>query len=568
MSVYLTRKELATFAQNGFDQPDIKNTVEMYRRQGLPDDEIRKKIDTRLDAFYKAEYGADAVEKARTIGQEMQANRPSNTLLDNLLTKEALGAGLGGGLVAAERAINGATLGAYDWANTKLGGASRERVQNLLQMADDGGAGYAMRGALLASEIGGSGYGPIARAVGVAGNAATKGISNLLAREVAQGAITGGIYGGAHGAFGSDFDLNSTAKGAAIGAAIGGAIPVAKEGVKLANKGVKSAITGIKKGLEKTKFVGGALGRSPEEIAIGAREISGAMPDSGEMAGNAVKNLSDDVMRGVKDKSTALYEKAEKLAAGRPVVLDKNSNFAKTFNKLSQNATKTGRAELNKVWEEVGHSKYDAPTYETAKTYRSWLSEKSATGGTGLTKKQYGDLVAALDKDIEASIGSKAMAAKRAADAFYRNEMSNPDSLTNSVDKILRKDPVSVVGNRAISSAQGKAWKASPLAKLIEKGEQINSPYVEEVKQALQANTITRAQFNRMSPLQKQMIYGDKLPLAEKNFNGGVLNWAENALLKGTDVVMVPVEKSLTVITPVSGQVGGTAYSTANDLFK
>ena len=242
-------------------------------------------------------------------------------------------------------------------------------------------------------------------------------------------------------------------------------------------------------------------------------------------------------------------------------MLDKNSHFAKAFNKLSQNATKTGRAELNKVWDEVGHSKYDAPNYETAKTYRSWLSEKSATGGTGLTKKQYGDLLEALDKDIEASIGSKAMAAKKAADAFYRNEMSNPDSITNSVDKLLRKDPASVVGNRAVASAQGKAWKASPLQKVIDRGEKIGSKYVGDVKQALQANTTTRAQFNRMSPSQKQMVYGDKLPLAEKNFNGGILNQLERILVRGTDIVSAPVQKGLDVLSPISGKVGGMTVS-------
>lgn len=186
------------------------------------------------------------------------------------------------------------------------------------------------------------------------------------------------------------------------------------------------------------------------------------------------------------------------------------------------------------------------------------MSEKSATGGTGLTKKQYGDLVAALDKDIEASLGKEASAAKKAADAFYRNEMANPDSITTSVNKMLRNDPVSVVGNRAVSSAQGKAWKASPLKKLIDEGEKIGSPYVQDVKQALQANTTTRAQFNRMSLPQKQMVYGDKLQAAEKNFNGGLWNTLEKYAHKATDVVLTPFERLMIALRPQDAVVGTT----------
>ena len=353
----------------------------------------------------------------------------------------------------------------------------------------------------------------------------------------------------------------NSAKAAALVGALTPAVGVAGLGLgkagNLAAKGGKYAQNFLKNSVHTTrnavdKITRGALSPSAEDIAAGAQNIAGALPDNGELAGTAVKNLADDVLSVVKKKATALYDEAERLAAGRPVVLDKNSNFAKTFDSLSQNATKSGRAELNKVWEEVGHSKYDAPTYETAKAFRSWLSEKSATGGTGLTKKQYGDLLAALDADIEASLGKEAAAAKKTADAFYRNEMGNPNSITNSVDKLVRKDPVSVIGNRAVASAQGKAWKASPLQNLIQEGENIGSRYVADLKQALQANTTTRAQFNRMSQGQKQMVYGDKLGAAEKNFNGGLLNSAEQAIIKTIDNASTPVQQILEALQPAA----------------
>lgn len=502
------------------------------------------------------QYGADNIAKARTATQEAKKNAPSNTLLDNMLTKEALTAGVKGLGIGTERVLNGATLGAYDWANTKLGGTSRARAAQLVRDADEAGTGlgYAARGGILAADIGGGGISPITRAIGAGVGMATNGIGNNFVREVASGALGGGVFGGLRGGFESDFDPAATAKSAALGTVVGAAFPVVKEGVKLGVKGAKSAITAVRNGIAKTRFVGGMLSPSAEEMAAGAAEISGAVPDNGDLTGSAVKNLSDDVMQNVKQKTAAMYDKAEQLASGRKVLLDKNSNFAKAFNKIADNATRSGRSELNRVWNEVGHTKYDAPTYEATKSFRSWLSEKSATGGTGLSKKQYGDLLAALDKDIEASLGTKAAAAKKAADAAFRAEMSNPDSITNSVDKLLRKDPVSVVGNRAVASAQGKAWKASPLERVLKEGERIGSPYVADVKQGLQANTTTRAQFNRMSPAQKQMVYGDKLPLAEKNFNGGILNTVEKLANKGVDVISTPAQRILEALQPIAGQ--------------
>lgn len=525
--------------------------------QGQVDEALNNKGSSLQEVGIIMQYSPEKIAQTRQVVQKSIENRPSNTLVDNLLTKDAAMAGLKGLGVGAERIVNGATLGAYDWASDKLGLGAKERKADILEMSRNAGLGTPMRAALLTSEIGGGAISPIVSGIYKVGNVA-KGITNPLAREVVQGALGGAAIGGTHSAFDSDFNTRDITKGATIGGVVGGAVPLVREGVKAAGKAIKAGITGVKKGIEKTPFVGSIGERSAEEIKAGAQDIAGAMPDSGELTGTAVKNLSDDVTAGVKAKSKALYDKAEQLASGRPVVLDKSSNFAKTFNKLSQNATKTGRSELNKVWEEVGHTKYDAPNYETAKSYRSWLSEKSATGGTGLTKKQYGDLLEALDKDIELSLGKEASAAKKAADAFYRNEMGNPDSITSSVNKMLRNDPVSVVGNRAVSSAQGKAWKASPLKKLIDEGERIGSPYVEDVKQALQANTTTRAQFNRMSLPQKQMVYGDKLAAAEKNFNGGFWNTLEKYAHKTTDWVLTPFERMMIALRPQDAVVGAT----------
>lgn len=553
MSVFLTNNELQAFAKNGISGLAIKNTVDAYRSQGLSDDDIRAKIDAKLTDFAKAQYGAENVEKARAAVKETAENLPSNTLVDNLLTKEALVEGAKGGLVFGERMLNGATLGAYDWANEKLGGNAKGRLADVQAEADRAGLGTPLKAVMIGGDVLGGVASPIAKGVMGAGKIA-KNIPNQFLNKTAQGIIGGSAIGGVRGAFDSDFDAAETAKSALIGGAVGGAIPASQEGWQAGTRLAKNIVSKGKTAID--KMTHGAFSPSAEEMAAGAQEIAGAMADNGELAGSAVKNLADEVLSAVRGKAKVLYDKAEQLAAGRPVVLDKNSNFAQAFNKIAGDVTKSGRSELNKIWNEVGHSKFDAPTYETAKAYRSLLSEKSATGGTGLTKKQYGDLLEALDRDIESSLGKEAAAAKKAADAFYRSEMGNPDSITNSVNKLLRNDPVSVVGNRSIASAQGKAWKASPLQKLINEGEKLGSSHVADVKQALQANTTTRAQFNRMSQGQKEMVYGDKLPLAEKNFNSGLTNWLEKQTNKTIDIVSTPIQKvldSLTTIPTVQG---------------
>lgn len=499
-------------------------------------------------------FGADKVAELHQQTAERNKNRDSMFwgTVKHMADKDALEAGLKGAAIAAERALNGMTVGAYDWATEKAGWSAKDRANNLVrQVQEQSGMGLPMQIALAAADVGGSisPLLPATRMLGSVGNVATK-LPNQFLGRVGQGFLGGAAIGGVRGAFDSDFDLNRTGRAALIGGGVGAAVPVAQEGWRYGTKFAKNVVSKAKNALD--KITHNALSPSAEEMATGAQEISGALPDNGEMAGQAVKNIANDVTRTVKDKAKVLYDKAEELAANRPVVLDNNSNFAKTFNKLSENATKSGRAELNKVWEEVGHTKYDAPNYQTAKTFRSWLSEKSATGGTGLTKKAYGDLLEALDKDMAGALGKEATAAKQAADAFYRNEMANPDSITNSVNKLLRNDATSVVGNRAISSAQGKAWKASPLKKLIDEGEKVGSVHVADLKQALQANTTTRAQFNRMSPAQKVMVYGDKLRAAESNFNGGISNWAEKYINKGIDVVSTPMQKVLDALRPIS----------------
>lgn len=51
MSVYLSDDELEKFYDNGYTNENIQNTVDKYRNDGLSDEQIRAKIDTKLNEF-------------------------------------------------------------------------------------------------------------------------------------------------------------------------------------------------------------------------------------------------------------------------------------------------------------------------------------------------------------------------------------------------------------------------------------------------------------------------------------------------------------------------------------
>lgn len=51
MSVFLTNDELKLFADNGISENDIQNTINAYRKEGVNDNEIRSKIDTKIASF-------------------------------------------------------------------------------------------------------------------------------------------------------------------------------------------------------------------------------------------------------------------------------------------------------------------------------------------------------------------------------------------------------------------------------------------------------------------------------------------------------------------------------------
>lgn len=490
------------------------------------DAQLKKQGSSLNEVGSVMKYGADNILKARQAIQDYQPENLSfigalgKTLSDPESLKQIGKAGISGG----ENVINSATLNAYDWATKKLadltGVESLDSAKRREEVEQDLGTP-----AKVANVVGGI-AGAVASPVNKLIPAGAGGVGGTLGQRLTRyglGGLTGAGIGAVRSGFESDFDKDAIKSGATVGGILGAVTPMAVDTVvdvkNLAGKGLK-ALGGVsKKAIKKTPILN-LFTKDSDEIAQGAEKISGMKPDL-ESTGSAVRRLAEDVQADINRQGKALYDEAERIAGNPKIVMNKKSNLYQEIKELSENTTKSGKRELNGVWREIGHTKKNAPTYNALKTLRSELSSRSAKATGTLTENQYGKLVKAIEKDMESGVGSDAKVVFDEAKSFYAYEKSNPNSMTNSVNKMLgkfRDVSDSELGNRAVSSAQGKTWKATALNNLLKAGSAEN---VDAVKRGIQANTTTTAQFNRMTPEQKIMIYGDKLNDAVKNFRGG-----------------------------------------------
>lgn len=418
------------------------------------------------------------------------------------------------------------TGGALGWLDKKIGSpAQLEANKQWLsqELSDTGGTlGGIGKAARFTGKFAGAMASPVARALMPVAPVGT----NFLGR-VALGTAGGSLYGGLTAGFQSDFDKEAMKRGAKIGAIAGGTFPVVEKTAQIAGKAVQAPINVAK------KYVPNVLRRfgfaeTPETIATNVAETFGGRPLA-EETGVAVREAGESINAALKAKQSSMYDKASALAGNPQIVMTKKgSELGKAISEISKNTTKSGKKELGKIWSEIGHTKKNAPNYEALKTLKSSLSEKSASATGTLNKSQWKTLQKAVEKDIERGVGSEAYSALKEADTYFAKQLNDPNSVASALDKVLKSGSDSVVGNRVISSATGKAWKASDLNRIVESAEQFGK--AEPIKESIRRNITTRAQFNRMSPDQKAMIYGETLPQAEKIFNSDLATKLEDLL--------------------------------------
>lgn len=447
---------------------------------------------------------------------------------------------------------NALTIGGLGWLDKQLGSPlgveyRKQRLQK--DISDIGGVlGGIAKTADVTSDIAGAMASPIGRALTPVAPAGT----NLLGRTGV--AMAGGsLYGGLSSGFESDFDLETMKRGAKRGALIAGAFPVAGKTLQLTGKAVQAPINVARKyGPNVLRRFGFAS--TPEMIADDIAESFGQK--SAESVGVAVRQAGEGIKAQLKAQQNALYNEAEQLA-GNPIIkmTKKGSELGKTIANIAKNTTKSGKKELAKVWNEIGHTGKNAPNYQQLKTLKSALSDKSANATGTLTKADWKQMQNAVEKDIQRGVGEKAYKALKNADSFYAQQLNNPNSAASALEKLTRGNVSdSELGNRVIKSVTGEAWKASSANKVLSEATPLG--LAEPIKNALRSNITTRAQFNRMTPTQRATIYGETLPQAEKAFKSDLATVLEDALGglskiagKVKNVNMTPLSRPAVVLT-------------------
>ena len=458
------------------------------------------------------------------------------------------------------------SAGALGWLDKKLGSPLHiEENKQLLdqELSDTGGIlGGIGKTARFTGKFAGAMASPVARALTPSIAKAPVG-SKLLdkalnfAKRTAVASAGGGLYGGLTAGFQSDFDKEAMLRGAKVGATIAGAMPAVGTTVGLGAKAVQAPIN-VAKNFAPNVLRRWGFSSTADDIASNVKETFG-QPDA-TLSGATLRTVGDDLIASLKAQQSALYDEASALA-GNPIITmtKKGSELGKAIAEISKNTTKSGKKELGKIWAEIGHTKNTAPNYETLKTLKSALSEKSATATGTLNKSQWKTLQKAVEKDIERGVGSKAYSALKKADAFYSNQLKDPNSVANALNKLL-KGADSEVGNRIVKSATGQAWKASDLNKVLTEADKLGLG--NSVRETIRPNITTRAQFNRMTPTQRQNIYGDTLGQAKDIFKSDLASILDDALRnisgfvgKAKNVNLQPITRpSLTLRTVLGGQ--------------
>jgi hypothetical protein len=235
-------------------------------------------------------YGAENIAKSREQIQQTREALPSNSLLSNMLTPEALKEAAGGGIYSLEEGLNAATAGGYGWLNEKLGGDFDKRQERYQQILDESprwlrNIGRAGR---LTSQISGGVASPIYKLNLIKGAGVGPRIANMAAQA--------GIYGGLNKAFEED-SLQGVPKAALQNAAVGGALG--------------ALLIGVPAGLAKTGGISSGAGAETTTLARKAGEAGGTAAKAFKAGRNAsgleIADELDDAYRAIDRQSKQAF---------------------------------------------------------------------------------------------------------------------------------------------------------------------------------------------------------------------------------------------------------------------
>lgn len=235
-------------------------------------------------------YGAENIAKSRQKVQQTREALPSNSLLSNMLTPEALKEAAIGGIYSLEEGLNARTAGGYSWLNKKIGGNFDKRREEFQQMLDESPRWLRNvgRAGILASQISGGLGSPIYKLNLIKGAGVGPRIANIAAQA--------GIYGGLAKGFRED-SLQGVPMTALKNAVAGGLLG--------------TLLIGVPAGLSKAGGISSGAGAETTTLARRAGEAGGsaakAFKAGRRASGLEIADELDDTYRAIDRQSKQVF---------------------------------------------------------------------------------------------------------------------------------------------------------------------------------------------------------------------------------------------------------------------
>lgn len=351
MTVDISNDELQQFQDNGITQDDIKNTVDYYRNEGLSDEEIRAKVDTKLKSFNpqkNADMPQDSLEGNGSEEQPFQVGVSKNVDLRPSALADNLAKHIVALPIAGYNALkNKSFKGAYSSALNDLDKAKQKMYE----------------------------LDPLQKKIDNAGNATLDIGATFMLPEIKafQGAGLGAKIG------------NSVLTNAYQGGLIGGV-----EDLRQGGNGFGGATIGA--------LGGGALGTA---MPLTGAVISKLLP----RAGASIAGVSTDTIRqAIKPNSRALDLNSDQ---AQSLLLDTTQNVRNAYNNL---LSKRGQA-VNDAIDNLRGNEYRVPLEDLKSDIKSTFDQyggeliNPARNMTGGLERNLNELVSGGTSDPRATLG-------------------------------------------------------------------------------------------------------------------------------------------------------------------
>lgn len=441
MGVYISNDELQQFYDNGITHDDIENTVDYYRNEGLSDEQIRAKVDTKLKSFNpqkNADMPQDSLEGNGSETQPFQLGVSKNIDLRPSALADNIAKHIVALPIAGYNALkNKSFKGAYSSALNDLD----EVKQKMYELDPTQKKIDNVGNALL--DIGTTLMLPEVRALQGAGLGAK--IGNSALTNAYQGGLIGGVEDLRHGGNGLG--------GATIGALGGGAFGVA----------MPAAGAGINKMITSPKFQKGLSG---------ALEVLTSVPQKYNLRALEAELAGKSLFEGKFDPDTA-YRPIEQMLKDAKSKLISKQDYKKQYkllgNEVQQRLNEKIKPENyynNQIYEE------SQKAFNSLKNYKNMLEQNVNEAVNKLRENEYRVPLDELKSDIKGTFDQ------------YQGENINPArNMTGGLERNL---------NELVTGGTSDPKAALGLDKEITTNF-IDNPYFSKEKQAEAYDIVGRA---------------------------------------------------------------------------